>query len=213
MTRSACLKGLRVLALAFACSCAPTPPAVSQVTQQPRRTSPADSHPLSWPDSDGDGVTDDVDRCPHDPGTDDSPNGSGCPRQRACVDICAGKKRCLRPPEEVHFAPGRSDLSEQGERSLARIVDWLSSTPEAVRVKLRGHATAIGPRGDPATEARLAFLRADRVRAWLVSQGVVAGRLESSADDASTDSAPSTDTVELSVIVPDQSDCCFAPCI
>lgn len=76
---------------------------------------------------------------------------------------------------EVNFAFGRDDLSNDARISLQNITQFLTAPANAaIRLRVVGHTDAIG--ADEANQV-LSERRANRVRAWLVENGVAPERL------------------------------------
>lgn len=77
---------------------------------------------------------------------------------------------------EVNFAFGRDDLSNDARISLQNIAQFLTAPMNAAtRLRVIGHTDAIG--SDEANQV-LSERRANRVRAWLVENGVAPERLQ-----------------------------------
>jgi outer membrane protein OmpA-like peptidoglycan-associated protein len=110
------------------------------------------------PDTDGDGVNDEEDRCPDVPGVVEN---RGCPK----IDFQA---------HEVTFQSGKSVLLASGKKELDVLADLLKKNPN-VRVSLEGHTDNTGTDkiNDP-----LSAKRAEAAKAYLVSKGIDAGRME-----------------------------------
>lgn len=79
------------------------------------------------------------------------------------------------PLEDVYFDFDRSDLRPDAQASLRKNAAWLLRFP-STRVRIEGHAD---PRGTHEYNVRLGQQRANAIRAFLVSLGVPAARLES----------------------------------
>lgn len=148
-------------------------------------------------DSDADGVMDNVDRCANTPaGT--RVDGNGCPVPVDSdgdgvmdnVDACANTARgttvdargCARIFEEgratlvlegVTFTSGSAVLTEGAKVVLDKMAAALNGAPD-VNVEIQGHTDNTG---SAAVNTRLSGLRAESVRAYLVSKGVAAARL------------------------------------
>ncbi len=148
-------------------------------------------------DSDGDGVMDNVDRCASTPaGT--RVDGNGCPVPVDTdgdgvmdnVDACANTARgtpvdargCARIFEEgrttlvlegVTFNSGSAVLTEGAKVVLDKMAEALNGAPD-VNVEVQGHTDNTG---SLAVNTRLSGLRAESVRAYLVSKGVATARL------------------------------------
>ncbi len=148
-------------------------------------------------DSDRDGVMDNADRCANTPaGTRVDANGCAVPVDSDGdgvmdgVDACANTARgtpvdargCARIFEEgqrnivlegVTFNTGSAILTDGAKVQLDRMAALLAGAPD-VNVEVQGHTDNTGV---AATNTRLSGLRAEAVRAYLVSKGVAATRL------------------------------------
>jgi OmpA-OmpF porin, OOP family len=148
-------------------------------------------------DSDGDGVMDNADRCANTPaGT--RVDGNGCPvpvdsdgdgvmdNADACANTARGTavdaRGCARIFEEgratlvlegVTFNTGSAVLTEGAKVVLDKMAETLNGAPD-VNVEVQGHTDNTG---SLTVNTRLSGLRAESVRAYLVSKGVNAARL------------------------------------
>ena len=84
--------------------------------------------------------------------------------------------------EHVNFEFGRSTLAATSHGLLDEIADLLVAHPEVVRVRVEGHTDLVG---SPAANQALSQSRAEAVRAYLVSAGVPADRIEAKGYGAS----------------------------
>ncbi len=75
--------------------------------------------------------------------------------------------------DSVFFATNESSITTIARQTLARQAEWLNANP-AVNAQIAGHADE---RGTREFNLALGARRAESVRAFLVSQGVAAGRL------------------------------------
>src|SRR5207245_8019249 len=89
--------------------------------------------------SDGDGVPDASDTCPHQKGPADN---AGCPR--AEKQIVALRETRLDILDKVYFAPGKAAIQSRSTRLLNQIARVLKSHPEVVRVEVQGHTDSNG---------------------------------------------------------------------
>ena len=150
------------------------------------------------PDSDGDGVADNVDKCPEEAG--DASN-EGCPwgdRDEDGVadkdDVCpdepgvAANNGCPQIPEKlVSFIDGEkstllfvvnsSEISEDSNSKLKDLVELLNSYPNASLV-IEGHASSDG---SMAYNQMLSEKRANSAKEALIGMGIDASRLETAA--------------------------------
>ena len=116
-------------------------------------------HGCPIPDTDGDGVNDEEDRCINVAGPAD--NG-GCPK----IDFKA---------ENVQFATGTANLTTGAKTELNKLVNILNKQYPLVRVQIQGHTDNTGK-----AEANqlLSENRASSVKKYLVSKGVDTDRLD-----------------------------------
>ncbi|MCB0713858.1 MAG: OmpA family protein [Ignavibacteriae bacterium] len=137
--------------------------------------------PLS-PDTDEDGVLDGVDNCPTIPGP---PENDGCPVGREGIDPLIDPDLGGYPKLEsgerkefsnIYFRQNSDDLDftrpETGE-NLVQLLNFLEECDD-VGVLIEGHTSS---EGNPDWNLKLSKLRADRVRDWLVANGVSPNKL------------------------------------
>jgi OmpA-OmpF porin, OOP family len=143
------------------------------------RTDRCPNTPTGWPvdkwgcplDSDGDGVPDGIDRCPGTPygvKVDDR----GCAVPVALIQILKEKKAVVL--EGVEFDNDKDTLRPESLTTLNEVGASLKDWPD-VRLEVQGHCS------DPGTADHnldLSQRRAAAVKAYLVSRGVDASRLE-----------------------------------
>jgi len=130
------------------------PPPVSQAAPEPAAA------PATPPDSDHDGVPDNIDQCP------DTPAGVqvdalGCPLKGSIT------------LEGVNFEHNSAALTVASHAPLDTIADGLKKHPR-LKVEIQGHTDSTG---SPAYNLKLSQRRADSVRDYLVSSGVSADQL------------------------------------
>jgi peptidoglycan-associated lipoprotein len=77
-------------------------------------------------------------------------------------------------PDRVYFAYDKSDLNNEALSALQRQAAWLGLNPSVVLV-IEGHSDE---RGTREYNLALAARRADAVRAYLMTQGISAARLD-----------------------------------
>ena len=154
------------------------------------------------PDNDGDGVADSLDRCPMETGPS---TNQGCPEQDADADgISDGNDQCPDEPETkngyldedgcpdsepqkvvvtqtrveiketIEFQVGSATLLAASNAVLDDVALVLRDVPD-MKLRIEGHTDA---EGSDSSNLRLSQERAFSVRAYLVSRGVAADRLE-----------------------------------
>ena len=125
---------------------------------------PPAEQPVALADSDGDGVTDDKDKCPGTPaGTRVDANG--------CPEVGESLARL----EDVYFDFNKATLKPGAGPTLDQAASTLKANPN-MSIRLEGHTDSVGSDG---YNRRLSQRRADAVRRYLAGQGVGAGRLDS----------------------------------
>lgn len=131
---------------------------------------------LGQADHDKDGVADEVDDCPTDPGR---PENGGCPGDPAptpspepLVEVSASK---VEIKKSIEFETGSAKLQPSAEPILAAVAEAMAKLPGKARVKVRGHTDS---RGSKQSNLRLSAKRAEAVRVRLHELGVEKGRLD-----------------------------------
>lgn len=152
-------------------------------------------------DSDGDGVTDDKDRCPNTPsGAKVDMNGCALDSDRDGVpdykDKCPGTpagiavdaKGCPLPMasksaevtkagtwlyKDIQFESNKSNLKQGSYGTLNEITAALNAQPN-LKVEIQGHTDSMGTR---AYNVQLSEKRAKAVRTYLESQGIASSRM------------------------------------
>ena len=124
------------------------------------------------PDTDGDGIRDDVDACPNEKGPPDTdPQKNGCPK---AVRVTEGEIVIL---EQVQFKTGSAVILPVSDDLLRQVAGVLAEHPEIAKLEIQGHTDSRGGKG---YNRKLSQKRADAVRKWLVNYGQVdSGRLSS----------------------------------
>ena len=147
------------------------------------------------PDTDGDGINDELDKCPNEAGP---ASNNGCPisdrdkdgvndDEDKCPDVpgVASRQGCPEIPSDVTkmlgsaaqnitFNTGSSKLLVKSTASLNNIVKILNDNP-TLRLKIEGHTDNAG---NDDTNMKLSADRAESVKAYFVSKGISADRLE-----------------------------------
>jgi OmpA-OmpF porin, OOP family len=132
----------------------PAPPPVSQAAP------PVAAAPATPPDSDHDGVPDDIDQCPNTP-PGVQVDAVGCPLKGSIT------------LEGVNFEHNSSELTVASHPALDAIADGLKKHPR-LRVEVQGHTDSTG---SPPYNMKLSQRRADSVRQYLLDSGAAGDQL------------------------------------
>lgn len=159
---------------------------------------------LPEPDRDGDGIVDSADRCPDEKGVAEHqgcappppavapscPEGQKLDAQGTCVAarVVVGTD-ALQILEKINFETGSANLVEGSHQVLDEVVAVLKRHPEIDKVQVEGHTDNVGL---AATNLTLSQRRAEAVVAYLVSQGIDAGRLVAKGFGDSNPLGPNT---------------------
>ncbi|MGF7037305.1 OmpA family protein [Mucilaginibacter lappiensis] len=124
-------------------------------------------------DSDGDGVVDVNDKCPNTPaGT--KVDGSGCPLAKPVVYVTEEDKKVVKDAiKNLEFDLGKSTIRAHSLPSLDRVAQLL--VDKNFSLKLAGHTDNTGSKD---LNMRLSKDRAESIKAYLVSKGANASRIE-----------------------------------
>ena len=144
-----------VAAPAMAMAAPPPPPAAAPPPPAPVVAPPPPPAPPA--DTDGDGVPDNMDRCPNTP-AGDKVDAVGC-----------GLSVAL----QVNFDTNSANIKADSYGELDRFVEFLKAVPSA-HGELEGHTDSVG---SDAYNLRLSQQRAESVKAYAVNKGINAGRL------------------------------------
>lgn len=154
-------------------ACAPA--AVPAPPSKPQTATPTSSAPAATtvvgktprPDADHDGIPDDEDACPYQPGgvAPWDPKKNGCP----CLSIVSVSK--IEIVEKVYFPDQSAAIEPAATPVLETIKGALAANPQLTYVKVVGHR-------DAKESKALSNTRAVAVRKWLVDHGIEASRLE-----------------------------------
>ena len=143
--------------------------------------------PMADPDTDGDGVNNEVDECPYTPrgtrvdsvGCIPDSDGDGvtddrdrCPGTAAGIDVDAIGCDAFRL-RNVYFATESARLSDYARSKLDETVEILKRYPD-LQVDIAGHADSTGPEE---FNMMLSERRADSVRRYLEEAGIASSRL------------------------------------
>jgi len=141
-------------------------------------------------DSDGDGVPDDVDKCPDSP-TDKPVDADGC----TIVSVVL---------KNVQFESNSSELTSGSSESLDKVVNAMNEYDQ-LRIEIQAHTDNSG---EAAYNLSLSEKRANSVRDYLIAKGVAANRMvvkgsgetQPIADNSTRDGRATNRRVELKVL-------------
>ena len=139
--------------------------------ERPRVAEPTQD--LSQVDSDGDGVPDIIDNCPHAKGP---ASNHGCPVQDVQL-IALTLKSVDAIKDKVFFETGKANILPRSHHLLDQVASVVKQHPEIALVRIEGYTD---DRGQPDVNRKLSQARAESVRDYLVGRGIAAGRLEPS---------------------------------
>lgn len=124
-------------------------------------------------DQDGDGVIDLFDKCPNTP-AGVKVDGAGCPLPPAKIVITEEDRRVVRNAiANLEFDFGKATIKEHSLESLDHVAEILIN--KNFSLKLAGHTDNVG---SDAANLKLSKDRAEAVKAYLVSKGANASRIE-----------------------------------
>lgn len=124
-------------------------------------------------DSDGDGVVDVNDKCPNTP-AGQKVDGSGCPLAKPVVYVTEEDKKVVKDAiKNLEFDLGKATIRDHSYPSLDRVAQLL--VDKNFSLKLAGHTDNTGSAD---LNMRLSKDRAESVKAYLVSKGANASRIE-----------------------------------
>ncbi len=118
-------------------------------------------------DRDGDTILDRLDKCPDQFG----PPPDGCPKKYTLVEV---KKERIEIKQQVHFATAKFRVLPDSFPLLDQVVQVLNDFPK-MRVSIEGHTDSVGKE---ASNMRLSQHRAEAVRDYVLSKGIVPDRLQ-----------------------------------
>ncbi|MBZ4419470.1 Ig-like domain-containing protein [Myxococcus sp. RHSTA-1-4] len=126
-------------------------------------------------DNDKDGIPDTADKCPAEPevinGVQDE---DGCP-DKGKVKVQVDGERILIL-EKVYFATAKDIILARSFPLLKQVAAVLRANPQVELLRIEGHTD---DQGNDAMNLDLSKRRAANVRAFLIEEGIAAGRLES----------------------------------
>jgi OOP family OmpA-OmpF porin len=120
-------------------------------------------------DSDGDGVPDRLDNCPHEKGP---ATNQGCPV--GDKQVVAMREDQIEILEKVYFDPGNARVLARSARLVSQIAGVIKSHAELVLIEVQGYTDS---RGGKAMNVALSQARAKAVVQALTRRGVAADRL------------------------------------
>ncbi len=144
-------------------------------------------------DSDKDGVTDEMDKCPETP-AGVAVDAKGCPLDADADGVPDYLDKCPGTPEsvvvdeagctkkldkevtiglDVHFVTGKADIEGDASAEIAKVTTFMKKYPDT-KVNIEGYTDNVGA---AAANKKLSQKRADAVKAVLVVGGVDASRL------------------------------------
>jgi OOP family OmpA-OmpF porin len=121
-------------------------------------------------DKDGDGVLDDVDKCPDQPETANGfQDADGCPDE-----LPKEVAKFAGVIKGIQFDFGKATIRKESHRVLDEAVKVLTQYPE-LRIMISGHTDNVG---EANKNIELSQQRAASVKEYLVGKGIDAGRVE-----------------------------------
>lgn len=124
-------------------------------------------HGCPVPDTDGDGVNDEADKCPTVSGPQ---SNQGCPEVKEEV-----KQRLAFVAKAIQFESGKTTIKKSSFKLLDEVTGILNQYPD-YKMEVNGHTDNVGK---PAKNMELSKGRAAAVKAYFMSKGIDAGRIES----------------------------------
>lgn len=137
------------------------------------------------PDRDGDGIIDKEDACPDVKGVkSNDPKKHGCPE----VVLVVVTKTEIKILQKIFFRTGRADIQKRSFPVLDQVAEVLGSQKE-IRVLIEGHTDNVG---NKRSNLQLSKRRAASVKKYLINKGLAAERLESEGYGMSKPLVPNT---------------------
>ncbi len=149
------------------------------------------------PDRDSDTVVDRRDNCPDEPGTVEN---QGCKAPQR-VKIVGNKLEII---DIVYFKLNRAVIESRSYSLLDQVASVIISHPEITKIRAEGHTDN---QGNDAYNKKLSQRRADAVKAYLITKGIAADRLEAvgfgeeqpKADNTTKDGRATNRRVEFTI--------------
>ena len=152
----------------------------------PLEAGPAANEGCPDSDRDGDTVPDRIDNCPDEPGPVEN---HGCEREQQVVI----EQNRLQILDHVYFQTNSATIERRSYALLDNVATVLASHPEIAQIVVEGHTDA---RGSVSHNTRLSQRRAEAVVAYLVREGLEAGRLSARGYGPSRPVVPEASTPE-----------------
>jgi outer membrane protein OmpA-like peptidoglycan-associated protein len=139
----------------------------------PNDAGPADREGCPNLDTDGDGIPNDLDRCPYDAeDMDGDRDEDGCPDEQQRVVV---EKNFIRINDLIYFDFNKVTIQERSYDLLNEIAKVINDNAQLLRIRIEGHTDNVG---SDLANLKLSQGRAESVKAYLVSRGVDARRLD-----------------------------------
>ncbi|HYK55150.1 MAG TPA: OmpA family protein, partial [Flavisolibacter sp.] len=124
------------------------------------------------PDTDNDGVNDEEDQCPEVAGTKEN---NGCPQITKEEEEKITKEeeeKVAQVAKQIQFEFGKAVLSPSSHAVLDEVVDVLKNNPTS-KITIEGHTSG----ANSESNMKLSQKRAESVKKYFVSKGIVADRI------------------------------------
>ncbi len=124
------------------------------------------------PDTDNDGVNDEEDQCPEVAGTKEN---NGCPQITKEEEEKITKEeeeKVAQVAKQIQFEFGKAELSPSSHAVLDEVVDVLKNNPTS-KITIEGHTSG----ANSESNMKLSQKRAESVKRYFVSKGIVADRI------------------------------------
>ena len=120
-------------------------------------------HGCPIPDSDKDGINDEEDKCPNEAGTVEN---HGCPEIQTKINELA---------KSIYFNPGSATVAPKAIPVLNQVFDLMTKYP-GFKLEIEGHTDNVGT---PVGNQKISQKRADAIKNFFITKGIVEGRLYS----------------------------------